>query len=75
MTLLFAFSPGNAQKIKSYKARITLTDNCKVSGVLYSASKEGLALMDKNLIGTASGLAIGAGFGTLEDQSSLYMKG
>lgn len=50
--LLFAFSPSHAQKVKTYKARVILTNDTRVKGVLYAANEEGLVLLDKNLLDT-----------------------
>ncbi|MFZ9004221.1 MAG: hypothetical protein ACO20F_10135 [Robiginitalea sp.] len=44
----------NAQKIKAYKARVTLIDESKVKGVLYTANEEGLVIMDVNLVDSVS---------------------
>lgn len=52
ITLLFALSPLQAQKVRLYKAKVTLNDDNRVKGILYSANEEGLLLMDKKLVDT-----------------------
>ena len=58
ISLVFTLSTSNAQKVKSYKAWVTLINNKEVKGVLYSANEDGLVLRDKDLMDT---IAIDAG--------------
>ena len=54
MSAILAFSIADAQKIKTYKAWVTLTNENKVTGILYSADKDGIVLMDKDLTDTTA---------------------
>ncbi|MCX2718786.1 hypothetical protein [Lentiprolixibacter aurantiacus] len=52
LMFLFALSSLQAQKVKFYKAKVTLNNDTRVKGILYGVSEEGLLLMDKNLVDT-----------------------
>ncbi len=49
ISLIFTLSMANAQSIKPYKAKITLTNGTQVKGILHSANKGGIVLVEKNL--------------------------
>ena len=44
----------NAQKIKPYQARVTLINESKVKGILFTANEDGLVLMETNLVDTVA---------------------
>jgi hypothetical protein len=49
IALICSFSSVRGQKVKAYKAWVTLNDETKVRGILYAASEDGLIVLDKDL--------------------------
>lgn len=49
LTLVFSLSTVYAQKIKSYKAWVTLNDGSQMRGIFYAADSEALILMGEDL--------------------------
>jgi hypothetical protein len=62
LTIWCGLNHGYAQKVKYYKARVTLNNDSRVKGVLYAADEEGLILIDNKLLGTI----MTVGYGDIE---------
>lgn len=49
LTLVFALSTAYAQKVKTYKAWVTLSDDTRMKGTFYAAETDALILMGEDL--------------------------
>ncbi|MEE4177764.1 MAG: hypothetical protein V2I46_09660 [Bacteroides sp.] len=49
LALAFTLTTGHAQKVKTYKAWVTFTDDIRIRGTFYSAETDGLILMGDDL--------------------------
>jgi len=49
LTLVFALSTAYAQKVKTYRAWVTLSDETRIKGTFYSAGTDALILMGEDL--------------------------
>lgn len=54
LLVLFTLSAVHSQKKRNYKAWVTLTDESKVKGILYSVNEEGILVMDEGLLDTVA---------------------
>ena len=52
--LILSISFSHAQKVRTYKAWVTLINNTEIKGVLYSANEDGIMLTDKDLMDTVA---------------------
>ncbi|MBC2838839.1 hypothetical protein [Robiginitalea sp. SC105] len=49
LTLVFTMNTASAQKVKSFKAWVTLTDNTRSKGILFLADSDSLVIMGQDL--------------------------
>ena len=49
LALVFSLTAGHSQKVKTYKAWVTFTDDIRIRGTFYSAETDGLMLIGEDL--------------------------